>query len=159
MKRGITIVAVALDCLLAGCSTPVTVGTVGPNPANPPDESNRGQLIVYSALVGHTEGNNPTWYQHRSYVVTDQKGNAIMHITNQIGKYDPSPETVTLKPGKYIVKTESQDYLQVEVPVKVERGQTTRVHLDDTWKPANSSKSELVTLPGGTPVGWSINGR
>lgn len=159
MKSSILIAGMALAGLLNGCSTPVSVATVGPNPVNLTDNSDSGRLQVFSALVGRTEGNNPTWYQHRGYVILDRNGKTVMHVGNQVGKYDPSPQVVSLKPGKYVVKAESQDYLSVEIPVQVERGRITRLHLDDTWKPAYSSGSELVTLPSGTPVGWSIDAR
>lgn len=145
--------------ILAGCSTPVSVATVGPNPVNAADNSGYGQLQVFSALVGRTEGNNPTWYQHGSYVIVDRNGKTVMRVANRVGKYDVSPQIVSLKPGKYIVKAESKDYFRVEVPVLIERGMITRLHSDDTWKPANGSQSDLVILPNGTPVGWSLDYR
>jgi hypothetical protein len=37
----------------------------------------------------------------------------------------------------------------------IERGRTTRIHLDNDWKiPSDAPKSELVTMPDGNPVGW-----
>jgi hypothetical protein len=159
MKRKAIIAGAALAWILTGCSTPVSVATVGPNPANVSDNSDYGRLQVFSALVGRTEGDNPTWYQHRNYVIVDQNGKTVMRVANRAGKYDISPQVVSLKPGKYIVKAESTDYFRVEVPVLIERGMTTRLHLDDTWKPANASQSDLVILPSGTPVGWSLDNR
>jgi hypothetical protein len=43
----------------------------------------------------------------------------------------------------------------VRVPVLIERGRTTRIHLDDRWNiPANTPRSEFVWMPAGVPVGW-----
>jgi hypothetical protein len=62
---------------------------------------------------------------------------------------------VALPAGRYFVKAQGKDYLQVEVPITIERGRTTRVHLDDKWNlPADTPKRELVSLPNGNPVGW-----
>lgn len=53
------------------------------------------------------------------------------------------------------MKAQANDYLWVSVPVTIERGQTTKLHLDDNWKPpSDTSKAELVSLPNGNPVGW-----
>jgi len=76
-------------------------------------------------------------------------------VDNTIGYYARAPRRVTLPAGRYLVKAQAKDYFWVDVPVIIERGQTTRVHLDDNWKlPAETPKTELVSFPNGNPVGW-----
>lgn len=157
MKSSYMIAGVALAFLLGGCSTQVAVAPVGPNPVGLRDNARLGQLQVFSALVGRTEGDNPTWFQHGSYTVFDDHGNTVMRVANQAGKYALSPQLVSLRPGKYIIKAEAKDYFRVRIPVLIEAGRTTRVHLDDTWKPTDAKATELVSLPSGTPVGWSAD--
>ncbi|MGA3266332.1 MAG: hypothetical protein ABSE16_05870 [Verrucomicrobiota bacterium] len=51
--------------------------------------------------------------------------------------------------------SKGKDYLWVDVPVVIEAGRTTRVHLDDAWQlPPDAPTTKLVSLPGGHPVGW-----
>jgi hypothetical protein len=158
MKRTSIIVGALAAALLAGCaSTPVAVARVGPNPSGLNDHGNLGHLEVFSALVGRTEGDNPTWLQHRNYVIYDQNGKRIKLVINRPGYYAEQPRLVSLLPGRYIVQAEAKDYLSVKVPVIIEAGRTTRVHLDDAWLPGEASKTELVRLPEGNPVGWSAN--
>ena len=79
----------------------------------------------------------------------------MKHVGNAIGRYEQAPLEVALQPGNYIVRSRANDYLRVEVPVIIERGRTTRVHLDGDWKyPAGTQMRELVSLPDGNPVGW-----
>ena len=157
MKSSYIIAATALVSLLAGCSTPVAVAPVGPNPTGIGDNAKSGQLQVFSALVGRTEGDNPTWFQHGNYSILDSNGNTVMRVANRDGKYALSPQAVSLRPGKYVVKAEAKDYFRVKIPVVIQAGRTTRVHLDDTWKPADAGATALVSLPSGAPVGWSVD--
>jgi hypothetical protein len=105
-------------------------------------------------LVGRSEGNNPAWFQHANYTLYDQKGKRVRQINNALGRYASRPATVSLPPGRYLVKTESSGYFRVKVPVAIVAGQTTRVHLDGQWHPTMASAARVVTLPGGSPVGW-----
>jgi hypothetical protein len=155
MKSSYIIAGAALALILGGCSTLVAVAPVGPNPAALSNHAKLGQLQVFSALVGRTEGDNPTWFQHGNYTILDSHGNMVTHVANRVGKYALSPQLVSLRPGKYIIKAEARDYFRVRIPVVIEAGRTTRVHLDDTWKPMDAKATELVSLPSGTPVGWS----
>ena len=145
-----------MTSLMLGCaSTPVAVAPVGPNPNGALSSTAEGQLEVYSALIPHTEGNNPTWYQHADYRIYDQRGKLVAHVDNTLGHYARSPRPVSLPPGNYIVRAAAEDYLSVKVPVVIAPGRVTRVHLDDAWRPVNVRRTELVSLPAGNPVGWS----
>jgi hypothetical protein len=79
----------------------------------------------------------------------------LKRVDNTTGHYMQAPRRVTLPAGHYLVRARANDYLEVEVPVTIEGGRVTRVHLDDKWRPpANTPKNRLVSLPDGIPVGW-----
>ena len=145
-----------LVLLLAGCaSTPVVLAPVGPSPIDVGGAGSNGQLLVYSAWEGRTEGNNPVWYQHADYRLYDEHGRRLRYVDNTVGNYERTPRVVILPVGHYIVKAQANDYLQVQVPVVIEAGRTTRVHLDGDWKPPLATPAtELVSVPAGYPVGW-----
>lgn len=148
-----------LTAALAGCSTPtVVLAPVGPNPSGGGTLAATGQLEVFSATSGHTEGDNPTWYQHTDYYLLNKNGKELKHVDNNLGRYATAPRLISLAPGRYLVKAKAKDYLWVKVPVVVKAGETTRVHLDENWRtPGNVSQSELVKIPGGYPIGWSTS--
>lgn len=148
----------ALMVLFTGCaSTPVKVAPVGPNPTGSENSTSNGRLEVFTALTGRAEGNDPTWFQHTDYVITDQQGKTLKHVENATGYYSSAPRPISLRPGHYVVKAEARDYQSVEVPVVIYPGRTTKVHLDDAWQPAsNGHKAEFVSLPTGNLVGWNV---
>jgi hypothetical protein len=160
MKRIPIIFGTAIASLLLGCSTtPVALAPVGPNPTRAANMSANGQLEVYSALQTQRDGNeydpDPAWYQHTDYMVYDLNGKRVRHVFNTVGHYEEAPNVITLPAGSYLVAARAQGLLQVKVPVVIESGRTTRVHLDAKWRvPAGTSKGELVEIPGGYPVGW-----
>ncbi|HEV2436817.1 MAG TPA: hypothetical protein VG077_12525 [Verrucomicrobiae bacterium] len=79
----------------------------------------------------------------------------MKRVHNIVGHYAKAPRRVTLPVGRYLVEAQANDYFRVSLPVTIESGQTTRVHLDDHWKPpADTPKTELVWLPNGNAVGW-----
>jgi hypothetical protein len=165
MKRMLFLLGTGLIPLLAGCSTnsSTTIAPVGPSPATSQNavSSAAGSLEVFSRVAkqhdDREEGGDgmPGWSQHVAYTVYDTNGRAVKHVENSAAHYTRAPERVTLAPGKYIVKAQAADYSRVNAPVIIESGRTTRVHLDDNWKPpADTPKDELVTMPDGRPVGW-----
>jgi hypothetical protein len=133
----------------------VALAPVGPDPVASASQESGGRLQVFSSLIGCSEGNNPSWYQHTGYYVYDLHGGLVKHVDNTVGHYEEAPRQVRLAAGKYLVKAQANDYFWVEVPVIIERGQTTRVHLDDRWQVSpDVSKAEVVSLPNGNAVGW-----
>jgi hypothetical protein len=157
MKHICMIAAMGLTSLLFGCtSVQVAVAPVGPNPNREALRTSDGQLEVFSAITGRTEGDDPTWFQHTDYTIYNQQQQSVKHVFNALGHYSSAPRAITLPPGKYFVKARAKDYASVWVPVVIEPGRTTRVHLDDTWRPIADSKTPLIKLPSGTPVGWRI---
>lgn len=155
MKKSILVLAaVGGVLLLTGCSsTPVAFAPVGPNPAVVGTSGGSGQLEVFSALSGRSEGNNPTWYQHSDYYICNDQGQRLDHVDNAVGYYARAPRIVTLPPGKYFVKAHAKGALWTTVPVVIASGEITKVHLDGQWQPP-ASNAELVREPAGYPVGW-----
>ncbi len=156
MKSITILLGVGLVSLLAGCSsTPVALSPVGPNPVGYESHAFGGELQVFSRLIGHSEGNNPSWFQHAGYSIYYPDGKLLKQVDNTTGHYASSPRRVMLPAGKYLVKAQTNDRLWVEVPVMIESGYTTQIHLDGNWKlPTDASRQELVGLPNGNPVGW-----
>lgn len=146
---------------LIGCSsTPVDLAPVGPNPAGIQNMASKGQLQVFSSLAEESDdqsqgSTDPSWHQHTDYSIFNSQGERVEHVENSIGHYERTPRLVALPAGRYVVKAQAKDYFWVEVPVIIEPGRTTKVHLDDKWQPpTNTSKKGLVDLPNGNPVGW-----
>jgi hypothetical protein len=164
MKRITIMLGAGLVVAAAGCSTtPVALAPVGPNPARSETMTATGELQVFSGLEVASDnqnlgGTDPVWYQHADYRVYDARGRLVARVDNKIGRYEQSPRRVALPPGLYLVLAPAKDYFQVEVPVIIERGRLTRVHLDDKWHlPPATPKTELVAPPNGEPVGWKAD--
>lgn len=148
MKTILVLMVAVLVSVLTGCSTtPIAVAPVGPNPALSGNRVAEGTLQVFSNIIGHSEGNNPSWYQHANYYIYDLHGKLLKHVNNTIGYYESAPRLVALPAGTYLVKAPANDYyMWVNVPVTIKGGQTTRVHLDDKWNPPAGTPNGLVTI-------------
>jgi hypothetical protein len=147
---------------LAGCATPpVVLGPVGPNPVGRESGASGGALQVFSRGVEQSDdqdqGGDGTsaWYQHADYDIYNLHGKRVKHVDNAAGHYETAPRVVTLPPGRYMVVAEAKGGLRVKVPVNIERGRMSRIHLDGRWNPpAGAPRDEWVSLPSGSPVGW-----
>ena len=148
----------AIFPLLAGCaSTPVALAPVGPEPANNHESYiSKGYIKVFSDTETHEIGDGPAYYPHTGYNIYDESGKRLQYVANHIGDMDESPSLVKIPKGNYAVVAESSAYGRVSVPVVVQAGKTTILHLDQGWRPsAMISTNELVRLPDGEAVGWS----
>ena len=163
MKRFSMVIGASVALVVAGCSTaPVALAPVGPNPASGRERmSAAGELQVFSRWEEESDNQNqgstdPVWHQHADYKVYDAHGKLLLRVDNTTGHYEPAPRRVALPPGQYLVRVPAQGYLQVDVPVTIERGRLTRVHLDEKWKlPPATPRTEVVSTPNGQPVGWN----
>jgi hypothetical protein len=162
MKNFLILLGIGLISLLVGCSTTaVVLAPVGPDPVGTESMASTGSLEVFSRFAKQRDDQSqggdgmPGWYQHTDYSIYDLQGKPVKHVDNSTGHYAEVPERVALPAGRYFVKAQAKDYFWVKVPVTIERGRTTGVHLDDKWKPpTDAPKTELVTTPKGNPVGW-----
>ncbi len=146
--------------LTAGCATkPVVLDMVGPSHARWSAPGSRGYLKMYSATETDQIGDNTYYYPHTSYRIFDPAGQLVKFVPNHIGNMDESPAWVALPTGKYLVKAQSDVYGWVTVPVIIEAGTTTTVHLQSIWTgPSEPLRRALVRLPDGRPVGWKYDG-
>ena len=136
----------------SGCATqPVVLNPVGPAQNRPSPPGSRGYLRVYSATETDQIGEGTYYYPHTGYRIYDGDGRLVKFVPNHIGNMDESAALVSLPAGQYRVKAQSDIYGWVTVPVVVEAGEITSVHLQSTWPgPVHA----LVRLPDGRPVGW-----
>jgi len=148
--------AIIVISLLAGCVTKsVLLPSVGPNPNDRASSTAYGELEVYSASEQRIEGDNPTWIQHTDYSICDSQGKVIKKVWNVIGYYETPPQRVRLAPGSYLIRARASDNLRTQVPVTIQAGLLTTVHLDDVWTvPAGAHREDLAFTPDGHPIGW-----
>src|SRR5579864_8488010 len=139
MKMNATFCLLGIIPMLVSCaSQPITLAPVGPNPfAHRASRTRNGYLQVFSRLSLQNDdqnqggsGGDPSWYQHTDYSVYSVKGKLVKHVGNTVGHYSTSPRLVSLRPGRYILRAEAKEWLSVKVPVVIEPGRTTKVHLD-----------------------------
>jgi hypothetical protein len=149
-----TMLLLATIGILAGCSiAPPTVvhETVGPT-VTISDEQHNGFLRVFTATAWMTDGDGPSQLNYTDYQVTAADGSLFKEISNG----NEEPARVTLPKGTYTVIAQSDTSGTVNVPVKIETGRITEVHLDGEWKEASVrfSSVNLVRLPNGQPIGF-----
>lgn len=155
MKRITHILVAAIAAMAAGCSTPAVLAPAGPCPVSHETLGSSGHLQVFSEMEAQSEGDDPIWYQHTAYRIYNSQEKRIKYVGNTVGKWDDTPATVVLQPGHYTVKARAEGYRSVEVPVSIEPGRTTVVHLENGWNPpAIPPGVEIVRASGGYAVGW-----
>jgi hypothetical protein len=154
--KNIALIGAAIIPLLAGCAlTPVTLDPVGPAPVKPAAYVPTGWLRVYTATDAHEIGDNTYYYTHTGYRIYNENGQLWRYIPNHTGDMDESVANVQIPEGSYRISAQSEAYNLVSVPITIEAGKTTDVHLETTWKvPSGVSTNDVVYLPDGYPVGW-----
>ncbi|MGP8198390.1 MAG: hypothetical protein ACLQU4_02675 [Limisphaerales bacterium] len=167
MKKLLLLLSAGSLAFGTGCaSRPVAVAPVGPNPNRSQSAASMGGLQVFSRIAARDDDQNqagdgiPIWHQYTEYRIYNPDGKLVKTVINSAGHYSEGAEVVPLPPGSYVVKAQAKDYFWVNVPVTIERGRTTRVHLDENWRPpADAPKDEVVIGPDGSPVGWRAPSR
>jgi hypothetical protein len=154
----------ALLPFLAGCiGHPTTLSAVGPDPSGrgSAGSGSAGRLEVFSAAEIRAAENTPSDYHgyfnpHTSYEISDEAGHTVKYVRNRASFMDETPDQVRLAPGHYTVIAQSSCCGMVSVPVEIQAGQKTVVHLDGNWQPSHPAPAGgLVYLPDGASVGWS----
>jgi hypothetical protein len=140
-------------------STPLALAPVGPDASAQPRSSANGSLQVFSATQKSAplaSDDTQLFDLHTGYEVCSSAGQHLQYVANHQSNMDTSPDVVTLAPGRYNVLAQSTWCGMVTVPVVIQAGKTTVVHLDDNWFPSSHPQArELVFLPNGQAVGWS----
>jgi hypothetical protein len=146
--------------LLAGCAiTPVALDPVGPAPDNTQQSAyvpaGLGWLRLYTATRTVPEGDATYYYPHSGYKIYAESGKLLEFVPNHIDGMDESATLLKIPAGKYKVLARSEPYNVVIVPVVIQAGKTTEVHLGAHWNaPLNAPTNEIVYFPDGRPVGW-----
>ena len=158
-------VCAAIVPFLAGCASAQTsLSPIGPNPSSRvASVSEAGHLQVFSATEKSSPVTSDDFFNytyplnlHTGYDITDADGKTVKFVRNHASDLDEWPDNVALPAGDYHIVAKSVWCGQVTVPVVVQNGKTTVVHLDNNWwPPANSPANQLVFLPDGEAAGWS----
>jgi len=153
-----TFFSLAATILVTSCAVaPPTIvrETVGPQVAVANSEGT-GYLTVYSASIW-TSGEDLTLLTHTDYDIQNLDGSLFTRVINGA---DEEPARVTLPAGRYIVVAESDTAGTIRVPVAVETGRMTAVHLerkqDSDRAFAGIDSAGLVRLPDGQAIGVRV---
>jgi hypothetical protein len=121
-------------------------------------EAAQGQLVVYTPdnFVDTNDAEHP---RHQAYVVLNPDGSVVERVANLSGPFGQDPEVVPLPSGRYLVHAWAINFGPVAVPVQIDRGRTTTVHLDGDQGSslAAASQAQVVSLPDGQVVGPSAD--
>ena len=136
--NSITLAALtAAGLCLAGCansSNNLTFDTVGPAPVSDQAPSpDTGSLLVYSAYEVNADFNNEDPYRHEysNYRICTEDGKLLQFVKNDNGTPMGNPNTIHLPAGKYRVLAHANGRGTVSVPVIIENGRITAVHLEN----------------------------
>jgi hypothetical protein len=181
MKYAHYLAAASLTLATLGCASAPRVAVqepVGPCERVAAGTATSGTLVVYSArrlanvdpnvrefFWNNDFGKNEFLYEpaHTRYTVYGPDGKVLKKVRNAIGKDPAVPTTVALPPGTYTVEAQAEEYatvnMTVSVPVVIEAGQTTSVHLEPTSeRPApHQDLGNTVRLADGRVVGCRAN--
>jgi hypothetical protein len=154
------LVAVIGASLLASCASAgptIVQEAVGPQPSRL-SRNYTGYLIVYSATEEHTDGDSPARYPHSDYEVYTRDAKLFKQVRNALGYSDETPERISLPKGLYTVLAKSETAGSVSVPVIIETGKSTVLHLEreKDWMPdlSGAKESDFVRLANGQIIGF-----
>ena len=127
--------AVLLPLVAGAASTPKTLAPVGPEPSccRCAATGVNGYLTVFTATQKSAPlASDDSWRfdLHTGYDLYDQAGKLLKFVPNHASDLDESPDRVTLADGQYKIVALSGQYGRVTVPVIIENGKSTVVHLE-----------------------------
>ena len=147
--------------LVSGCALtgPTVVNApVGPRPPGLYGGGYVGFLTVYSATEQRQDGDNTYANVHTDYQIYTADGRLFKEVRNSLGPTSETPERVTLPKGSYVVAAQSETSGNVSIPVVIQTGKGTELHLEreKDWKrlAVNARESDLVRLPNGQVIGY-----
>jgi len=173
-----TTMAMGATVVLMGCASAApkvtALGTVGPCSRVGAGLTGNGTLTVHSARrIPNLDpkGNLQEWFPdgncealyelaHTDYKIYSADGKLFKQVRNVRGMNDSKPTAVSLPPGAYTIEAEAERKgdlaaLSVVVPVVIDPGLVTAVHLESKWRPrdARDGGDEVVRLPDGRIIG------
>lgn len=163
MKTNIIFAAGAIGLWLAGCATShdgLALDSVGPDPTSPINAAaTTGTLLVYSAFEVNADFNRRDSHrpEYSDYRILTADGKLQQRIHNNSGTILQRPKQVDLPAGKYRIIAQANGYGSVTVPVVIEAGQNTILHLEGGFRWPNQrafDQANAVRLPDGEIVGW-----
>jgi hypothetical protein len=158
--KHILFVGTAIFPFMTGCiSNPMSLAPVGPDATSRAVPGTKGYLQVFSATEKSPPiaSDDPTYFNlHTGYDINDPAGKSVEFVLNHASNMDEWPDEVKLTAGNYNIVAKSACCGLVTVPVVIQQGKTTIVHLDrNWWPPSKTVTNQLVFLPDGEAVGWS----
>ena len=164
MKALLMLNIVATGIMLAGCASDnkrIAINTVGPAPAktSATSPSTNGNLAVYSAYrrTPDFDTRDPYRPEYSDYRIYNVDGKFLRNIHNDSGTFLQDPASVPLVPGKYRIVARANGFGLIMVPILIEAGQSTVLHLEGGDLGGDTSgfnQTNAVRLPDGQIVGW-----
>ena len=154
----LALIGAALIAGMTGCiSNPIALAPVGPDAISRALPGPGGYLKVFTATQPIDVDFETTFHPHMGYNINDDAGKSVQFVPNHTSAMDESPDQVTLPPGNYNIVAQSTWCGLVKVPVVIQKGKTTVIHLDGNWWGPSRAPftGQLVYLPNGEAVGWS----
>ena len=163
MKINLLLAVAGAAMLLSGCATSnlgLVLDSVGPAPTTvASNNGTTGTLLVYSAYEVNPDFNSRDTHRREfsDYRILNADGQLRQWVHNNSGTMLQRPQQVELPPGAYRVESQANGYGLVTVPVTLEAGQETIVHLEGgvRWSGQfDNHQANAVRLPDGEIVGW-----
>lgn len=153
----------ATAILYSGCASErntVALDAVGPAQLSKPvpPTADQGTLIVYSAANPYPDfgARDPYRQVYSNYEIYSTDERLLKKIHNNDNTMLQRPVGVGMPAGTYTVQARANGYGLVSVPVMIQAGQSTVVHLEGGANFGNrpASDTNMVRLPDGRIVGW-----
>lgn len=113
--------------------------------------------MVYSDWENASSAVDTEQLRRSDYEIRSNEGQVLRRVSNRVGFFGSDPATVELAPGRYVVIARASGRRgQVVIPVVIETGKSTFVHLDGS-EPAGvkrATAAQVVTFADGKVVGW-----
>lgn len=163
MKTNLPAVIGSVAILLGGCATSnhgLLLDSVGPGPSSGATTgAGAGTLLVYSAYEANADFNSRDAHRREfsDYRILNADGQLRQWVHNNSGTMLQRPQQVELAAGIYRVEAEANGYGLVTVPVTIEAGRQTIVHLEGGFRWSGqiaNDQASAVRLPDGEVVGW-----
>lgn len=161
MSHTIIQISLASALLFSGCASHKTLivsSPVGPPPQTTPTTGRTGTLVVYSARDPKSDILDlPYLCPHSDYAIYSSTGLLVQKVHNSTDAIIERPANVSLPEGSYRVEARANGRQKVIIPVVIQAGRLTAVHLEPGTSVQNDVallQSNPVRLPTGEIVGW-----